>query len=195
MQQGKLIVIYGINNIGKTTQVDRLVERIKAEGHAVLRVKYPVYDLEPTGPIINGICRKGAGKDMSELEIQTIYAQNRRDYEPTIKAILESGTHIVAEDYTGTGIAWGMTRNVSLDDLEKINEDLMKEDIVVLMDGKRFVGGKEVGHRNEENDELMIKSRNIHLQLRDRYDWKTVNANQSIEEVHNDIWKIISPTI
>lgn len=191
MSQGKLIVIYGINNIGKTTQVDTLVERMQAEGYPVKRLKYPVYDLEPTGPLINAICREGAGKDMSELEIQKVYAQNRRDYQPTVQALLDSGTHIVAEDYTGTGIAWGMTRDVSLEELEHINADLMKEDLVILMDGERFVGGKEAGHRNEENDVLMQKSRNIHQQLRDRYGWKTVNANQSIEEVHNDIWSIV----
>jgi len=32
MKKGKLIVLYGINNLGKTTQAELLVEKIKSNG-------------------------------------------------------------------------------------------------------------------------------------------------------------------
>lgn len=48
MKYEKMIVIYGANNVGKTTQVNLLEERIKTQGTSYVRVKYPIYDLEPT---------------------------------------------------------------------------------------------------------------------------------------------------
>ncbi len=195
MISGKFIVIYGINNIGKTTQTAMLVKRLITEGYRVEQVKYPVYDLQPTGPIIDAICRKGAGTHMSEWDIQNIYTKNRRDYEPTIIQMLRLGIHVIAEDYTGTGIAWGMTRGVPLIDLEHMNANLLKEDMAILLDGERFSAGKEDGHRNEDHDDLIRTSRDIHIQLRDRYGWSTVRANQSREKVHSDIWEIIRQII
>ncbi len=48
-----LITLYGVNNIGKSTQARFLVERLQAEGHRVEYLKYPIYDLEPTGILGN----------------------------------------------------------------------------------------------------------------------------------------------
>ena len=46
MKKGKFIAIYGINGIGKTTQVEILVKYLQSQGLNVSRLKYPVYNLE-----------------------------------------------------------------------------------------------------------------------------------------------------
>jgi len=48
---GKFIVLYGINNLGKTTQTRILVDKLKLHGLKAEYLKYPVYDLAPSGPI------------------------------------------------------------------------------------------------------------------------------------------------
>ena len=53
---GKLIVIYGINNLGKTTQAEMLADRM-AEYAPTVYLKYPLYDLEPSGSFINAYIR------------------------------------------------------------------------------------------------------------------------------------------
>ena len=46
--KGKLIVLYGINNIGKTTQSDLLAEYLSKNNFDVEQIKLPDYALEPS---------------------------------------------------------------------------------------------------------------------------------------------------
>jgi thymidylate kinase len=187
--QGKLIVLYGANNLGKSTQVELLEKSLQEKGLSAKRIKYPIYDLEPTGPLINSVLREG--KSMDEEELQNTFAQNKRDYEPQLKELLNSGTHVIAEDYTGTGIAWGMVRGVDIETLEKMNVGIYVPDIAIMLTGQRFESGRESTHRNETNDTIWQTAKEKHDFLAERYSWHTVNANQSVEDVQTDIIKIL----
>ncbi len=189
--RGKFLVIYGPNNIGKSTQVRLLAKRLIDEGKQVLIIKYPIYDLAPTGPLINDVLRHG--KKMTDLELQTAYAQNRRDFQPVLEKILAAGIFVVAEDYTGTGIAWGATMGLSIPQLEEINKGLLQPDIAILLDGPRFSQAIEKGHKHEDAGmEIWKKNRKIHLQLGKRYGWLKVKVNGPAEKVHQQIWKLVS---
>lgn len=195
MMKGKMITIYGINGIGKTTQVELLVGYLKEKGLNASRLKYPVYDLEPEGPFIYKYLRDPEFRRQNELttdELQTKYVENRKRYEPELKKRLESGEWIVAEDYLGTGIAWGLTWGGDLEYLEEINKDLLKPDLSILMHGHRFETALEKDHRNEMESEKIKICKNFHMLLACRYSWETVNANQSIEEVKAEIVSKIS---
>ena len=188
--RGRFIVIYGANNLGKSIQVDLLAEAYKKQGVKVKKIKYPIYDLKPTGPEINAVLRKG--KKMSELNLQKLYAKNRLEYQKTLEGYLEKGYMVVAEDYTGTGIAWGMVRGLSLEALEKMNKGLLKEDLGILLFGKRFTEGIEKTHRNETDEKIWETSQKIHLDLAEKYEWKKVNANGTKKEVFKKIAEIIN---
>ena len=192
--KGKMVTIYGVNGIGKTTQVELLVRYLQSQGKQASRLKYPVYDLEPEGPFIYKYLRDSEFRNEHELstdELQVKYAENRRRYEPELRKRLDVGEWIVAEDYTGTGIAWGLTWGANLEYLEDINKDLHQPDLSILMHGERFDTAIEVGHRNETNADRIKICRNFHLLLGERYRWKPVNANQDIESVARDIEKLV----
>ncbi len=189
--KGKLIVIYGSNNLGKSTQAKLLVENLQKNGLKSEYLKYPIYDCEPTGPQINEILRSGKPQEVTELELQKLYAQNRRDFQPQLEAKLNQEINIVAEDYIGTGLAWGITKGAPLGELEKQNHGLTKEDITLLLDGERFLDGKEANHLHESSEELMTKNRQVHLDLAKKYGWQIINANQPMEKVHKGIYKIV----
>lgn len=189
--KGKFIVIYAANNLGKSVQVGLLTKKLVDLGVQVLKVKYPIYELKPTGPLIN----KGLREDtsISELELQKIFARNRKDFQKIVITLLDAGINIVAEDYTGTGIAWGMVRGIPLTKLREINTGLIEPDLAILLDGKRFITKIEKGHRNEDLEQaIWEKSREVHLRLAKLFNWKVVKANQEIEEVHAAIWKLVS---
>lgn len=187
-ERGKFIVLYGANNIGKSTQVLVLAEKLRPKVQRLEITKYPIYD-SPSGIEINEVLRHG--KRMSEDELQRRFAQNRRDYEPILENKLDNGIWIIAEDYKGTGIAWGYTRGIDLDLLEEINVGLLEPDLSILLDGNRFLNGIERGHRNED-DVVWDRSRESHLFLAKRYKWTIVNANGSIEEVGNRLFTLVS---
>lgn len=207
---GQFIVIYGANNLGKSVQTRLLANRLLEGNHDTLVVKYPVYNLKPTGPKINKILRDPKHKDrnIKEFDLQKMYRQNRFDFQPVIENLLSSGIYVIAEDYLGTGIAWGVTNAITKenahenDKLKLIKEfaalekGLIIPDISILLDGNRFKNGIEKHHRNEDRkDYVWDLNRKIYQILAKKFRWKTVEANQSVNKVHKDIWGIVVKAI
>jgi len=190
--RGKFIVFYGINNLGKTTQAKILVDKLKLHGLKAEYLKYPVYDIAPSGPILNNYLRQHNFYNLTPREAQIIYAFNRLQFEETLKQKLARSINVVAEDYCGTGIAWGATKGAPLEALEQINQGLLIEDIAILLDGERFMEGKESDHLHERDDELMSRCRQTHQMLAKRYGWHVIPANLAIESVQQLIWQFVS---
>lgn len=190
--KGKFIVLYGANNLGKSAQLERLSDNLHRQGKTVKVIKYPVYDLEPTGPRINAALREGLELSAEELQIE--FAQNRKDFEPTLRQCLDRGEWVISEDYKATGIAWGITYGIPLERMEEINSGLLNEDLAILLDGERFTSGIERKHKHER-DAKWERARAIHLELAERYGWECVNANQLEKNVASDIWKIVEASL
>ena len=195
MKKGIFITFYGINNIGKSTQARRLVERLKRLGYDAVFVKYPIYDLPPTGPKLNQILREHKGETIPENQLQTLFFENRLEFEPQLKKMLAEGKIVVAEDYTGTGIAWGKAKGLDQAWIEKINKNLLREDLPILLRGKRHVSAREENHIHEQDDELVEKVNAILLQLAKKFDWKVLEIHGSIEEVEEEIWEVVEKFI
>lgn len=190
MARGKMIVLYGSNNLGKSAQLELLENLWQEMERPYRRIKYPVYSLEPTGPLINAVLREG--HPMTEGRLQTKFAQNRKDFEPTLEEILESGVDVIAEDYKGTGMAWGLVKGVSRSLLDEVNRDLLEPDVAICLDGERYSASIERGHRHEAaGDEIWERSRRFHLELAREMGWEIVDANQSMEKVHEDIKDVL----
>jgi dUTP pyrophosphatase len=186
---GKLIVLYGINNLGKSTQAKLLVEKLKANGYQAEYLKYPIYDLDPSGVMLNDYLRNSNPYNLHSREAQIIYAMNRTQYQSALRKKLKAGTIVIAEDYKGTGIAWGLGAGVEEKFLKEINSHLIDEDLVFLFDGERFRQAIENNHKHENNEDLTNKVRWAHLKLGEEFGWKKINANLSIEEISNKIWE------
>lgn len=184
------ITLYGINNLGKSTQAERLVKRIIDSGMPAVHIKYPRYDIEPSGPYINSILRGGI-QPGSQKEVELWMAINRHQAEPELKQLLEKQV-VVSEDYVGTGIAWGIANGSAQEWMEQINAGLLTEDFAILLDGERFTQAVEKGHVHETNTELTDRCRRIHQDLARQHGWPTVNANGTIDEVHEAIWQLVN---
>ncbi|MFH0951850.1 MAG: hypothetical protein V1838_01540 [Patescibacteria group bacterium] len=184
------ITLYGVNNIGKTTQAERLVKMLKKNGQPAEHMKYPQYEVEPSGPFIDKILRQGQ-KTSSQKEVEMWMAINRHQAQLILEKKLKKG-FVVSEDYVGTGIAWGMAHGSSREWMEAINDHLRKEDVVILLDGERFTDSIEANHVHETDQELVARCRQAHLELAKLYGWSVINANQSVEDIQNQIWEIAS---
>ena len=190
---GDLIVFAGINRLGKTTQVRRLVSWLQEPGVQAIseRIKYPIYDLEPTGPRINAYLRGGNPENWTPLRAQKEYAKNRHDYEQHLLELLQDDVWVVAEDYVITGIAWGLANGVPREVLDEINYGLVKPDIMFMFEGKPFLGATEAGHLHETDDELTCRAAKIHHDLGREFDCYVINANQTEDEVFAQIENIM----
>jgi thymidylate kinase len=193
--KGKLIAIYGINNIGKSTQKKLLEERCAKEEIKLVSTKVPYYELPGSGEIINDYLRLGNSYNLSSQDFQLIQIMNRFHKEPEIKKFLEEGINVLVEDYNDTGVAWGVAGGVDKKLLEELSKALLKEDVAIFLEGERFLQAVEEGHRHEQNKEMLDKvQKEFEILARGRR-WNRVNANQTREEVHEDIWKIVNGKI
>lgn len=194
MKKGKLIAVYGINGIGKSTQIDILQKALREKGISVRYQKYPVYDLEPEGPFLNKYLRDERFRSENQISthaLQEKFAKNRTRYESTLKDILGAGESVIAEDYVGTGIVWGLTWGGSYTFLREINKNLLRPDVEILMDGERFDTAIEKGHRNEDDEERIKICRNFLLMLGEIEGWHKVDAGQPRVDVTRAMMEII----
>lgn len=188
MKKGKFIVLYGINNLGKTTQAKLLVKNLKKNKYKAEYLKYPIYEMEPTGNLINGYLRKGNPYKFSPREAQLLHFIDRIKFDPILEDKLKRGINIVAEDYFGTAVAWGSGAGVDRKLLEYFYSFVRKEDLIFLFDGKRFMHSVEKNHKHENNNELINKVRKVHLYLAKKHGWQKINANLSVEKIQEVIW-------
>ncbi len=196
LTKGKFIVFHGINNLGKSTQAKLLVERIQKDGRQAMYLKYPLYDLEPSGPLLNEYLRKSNPYALTPREAQMLFALNRTQFEPVLsQEYLARGVTVVAEDYTCTGIAWGVGAGVDRAFLARVNCHLLRENISFLFDGERFTAAKEAGHAHESDDVLTERVRLVHSELAKEFGWHLIGANEPIETIHQKIWGIVQPRL
>lgn len=192
---GKFITLYGINNIGKSTQAKLLVEALEKQGLKVSYLKYPIYDLKPTGPFINKVLRSKKGQTISESELQLWFILNRYQFEPTLENLIETHDVVIAEDYIGTGIAWGVAKGLSKQWLEEANKHLLTEDVCILFEGKRKLGSREKTHLHEQNDELSEKCCKILSHLADQNGWHRFKMKREIKATAADLLKLVQKLI
>jgi thymidylate kinase len=189
--KGLFIVIYGPSGVGKTKQLELLEERLGSERVAYRRVEYPIYDLGEAGPKLKKMLWR-QGKALPEEEMQLLFAQNRRDFEPTLRGWLNSGVTVLAEDYKGTGIVWGVTRGLSIQRMEEINKDFGDPDVSILIDGPRRLDLRPgEGHIYQQDEEEWYRARKAYLQMADRYGWIRIGGDAPILTVAGRIWTVV----
>ncbi len=188
--RGKFIVIYGINNIGKTTQAKNVAQYFLSKGLKADYVKYPIYDIKPSGPFLDSVLRSDK-QEISEEELQMWFTVNRLQFQSILKRKLAHEINVVAEDYIGTGLSWGSAKGADYNWLKAINSTLMKEDIGILLDGERFAFAREDRHIHEVDARLMEKVRKRFIEIGREFGWHMINANQGKEKVFSDILVIL----
>lgn len=182
------IALYGINNIGKTFHAKRLVARIRKLGKKAVYIKYPVYLQKPSGPLLNRILRSRGKQKISEEELQLWFVLNRYQFQPKLQSYLKRGYIVLAEDYIGTGIAWGLAKGAKPSELESMNKFLVQPDMAILLDGERKIAAREKKHLHEANDALVEKCRKTHLRLANKYSWKVIKVDSNPSVTAERIW-------
>ena len=189
---GKFITFYGINNIGKTTHVKMLTDRLRREGHDALSLKYPVYDIAPSGPFLNQVLRGAEGaQKISEEELQLWFTVNRFQFQPTLEQYLRDGKIVIAEDYVGTGVAWGSTKGADEAWLETLNAPLLKSDFSIFLKGERSLRAEEDSHLHENNHDLAARVAATLDRLSKQHGWHVIEVREKKEETAEVIYSAV----
>jgi dTMP kinase len=219
---GKLICIEAGDGSGKETQTLKLFSRLEAEGHKVRKVAFPNYESESSAPIkmyLRGDFGKRP-EDISPYIASTFYAVDRyASYKKEWEDFYLGGGIVLADRYTTSNmvhqaakISDPESRKKFLDwllDFEFQLFSLPKPDCVIFLDMPPEYSLKLIKNRN--NKITGLKDKDIHerdaayleksykssLWLAEEYGWNRVpcvenNTIRSIEDIHNDIFNIVS---
>ena len=102
---GRLIVIDGIDGSGKTTQLAKLVVRIKDLGYDVVTADFPQYGNKSAGMVENYLNGKyGQADEVNPYAASMFYMIDRYDASFRIREWLEEGKIVVTNRYTSSNM-------------------------------------------------------------------------------------------
>lgn len=99
---GRFIVFEGIDGSGKTTQLERLYERLTAAGYDIRTTREP--SSGPCGILLRQALRGFINLDAATLAL--LFAADRTDHMQQIKKMLQDGKTVLCDRYVLSSIAY-----------------------------------------------------------------------------------------
>lgn len=196
---GKLVVIEGADGAGGEEQSRRLLKLLEERGTPAARHQYPDYS-GPIGELIHDFLHRK--HEFSPDILLLLYGADMVKDVPKIRAWLEEGRVVILDRYFTSTLACQGMQGIRVENMLKFAEtfSLPKPDIIIYLrvspDAaiKRKAGEKESLDRNEDDREFITRVLDSYGQLiRGNVfgHWHVVDADRSIEEVFQDIRRIL----
>ena len=185
-----IIAIEGGDQAGKKTQSQLLVNKLNSTKLKTKLFSFPDY----TTPIGKEISSYLEGKvKLDPKIIHCLLAANRYEKLAEINDAIEKNSVLVMNRYYQSNWVYGLVNGLKLDWLEKLDSDLPKADLVILLD----VSQQESFKRKKTNRDKFEKNKAFYKKIAETYrnlaknkHWKVVDATKDKNEVHEDIMKI-----
>ena len=189
--RGKIIALEGIDQSGKRTQIRLLAEELERKGARVGTISFPIYR-SPSGRQIQ---RFLAGKqEYPATALHMLYSLNRWENQELITNLTEKSDFVIADRYYPSNLAYGVSRGLSLGWLQGLDRGLPTASLVIVLDVPVLssFGRKSSGRDVHERDKkLLLRVGLTYRTLAKKLDWKMVDANRPVEEVHEAVWSIV----
>ena len=211
VQRGKFITFEGLDGCGKTTQLEKLAEVLRAEGIEVLTTR------EPGGTEIGERIRavlldsRTAGLD-PWAEMALMFASRAQQIAQVIAPALENGRWVLCDRYTDSTEAYqGGGRKLGSDSVLRVHEVLCRglwPDLTILMDSEVDHSVKRARRRNQaavdgaqpDENRFEQESHAFFTRVRDAFiaiahreprGVAMVDARRPVEVVHPEIVRIV----
>ncbi len=123
-----------------------------------------------------------------------LYSLNRWENRELINKLVHSSDYLIADRYTPSNLAYGLSRGLSLGWLQGLDRGLPTADLVIVLDVP-IVSSFERKSRNrdvhERDTEFLMKVRQTYKFLSRKLGWKILDATGTSEEVHMAISQTI----
>lgn len=191
---GAFIVFEGIDGAGKTTVSGMVAKRLLSDGFK------PIQTAEPSGGFVGKIIREGR-PDVSQLTEAYLFCADRADHTEKVSGLAADGWVVLCDRYFASTIAYqsaslnGDSEDVGwLIDLSKPFTG--KPDATILLDIDPTVAMERAKSRGEplskfENTRYLEQVRRNYLDLADRFGFSVVDASRPVEEVAEEVYKIV----
>ena len=204
MARGRFITFEGGEGAGKSTQVQRLAARLKAEGREVVTTREP--GGSPGAESIRELVLKGAADRWSPLtETLLMYAARRDHIERVIRPALERGAWVICDRFADStrayqGHAGGVDARL-IDALEAHVLEGARPDLTLVFDLPAEVGLERAHVRAGAEMRFESKGTEFHQRLRDAFReiaaaeperCAVIDATGSMEAVEAAVWAAVA---
>ncbi len=128
---GHVIAFEGLDQSGKQTQAERLLEAFRSKGHAAEFLTFPAYETAIGEEIDRALHGQ---REYAADTLQLLYVANRFEFKPKIEAWLAAGTMVVCDRYLASSIAYGDAQGVDAGWLTEIQRFLPQPSLTILLD-------------------------------------------------------------
>lgn len=196
------ITFEGVEGAGKTTQIARLVARLRDAGRQdVLTTREP-----GDGPLGQELRRLALHPPMGlhvepRAELLIMLADRAQHVGQVIRPHLVSGGIVLCDRYADSSVAYqGYGRGLNIAEIMQLNAyatDGLQPDITILLDLDPAVGLARQRERNIMEDQALP----FHQSVRDGFRalaeaeperWLVLDASRSPDAVHQNIWDAVS---
>ncbi len=213
---GNLIVFEGTDGSGKSTQFQKLCQRLEQAGREFHRLVFPQYD-KPSSTLLRMYLHGEFGThpgDVNAYAASTFYAVDRyASYKQVWGKLYHGGGLILADRYTTSNAIHQAAKLPPdqrsaffdwLDDFEYKKLGLPKPAAVFYLDMPTPLAVSNLRHREQEththgdihevDTEYLALCRETAVQAAGHYGWCTVSCTDSggglrtIEDIHQEIW-------
>ena len=209
--RGLLITFEGLDGSGKTTQMHRLAERLRASGKTVLET------VEPGGTAIGNLIRRilldAKNQELSPTaELLLYFASRAQNVDEQIRPALERGEIVLADRFTDSTLAYqGCARGLGAEvviALDRIACRGLRPDLTILVDidvDTSLARAHKRNARGAGNETRMDEqSLDFHRKVFEAYHSlaasepqriRVVNGKGAIEDTQREVWNVVSPHV
>ena len=171
MEDGKFITIEGIEGVGKSTHMDRLVGHIEANGHKVLTSREP--GGTPTGEMIRDIVLGHSEEPIPDIaELLLMFASRSLLVENVIRPALTAGTWVVCDRFVDASRAYqGGGRGIPMSQVNELASWVLgdlRPDLTILLDAPVETAMARTGSRGNP-DRLDVERADFYTRVRESY--------------------------
>jgi dTMP kinase len=206
VSRGVFITFEGLDGCGKSTQMEKLAQALRLEGHDVVTTREP--GGTPTGEKIRSVLLDSGTRQLSPFaELALMFAARAQHIEEVIVPALEAGKVVLGDRFTDSSEAYqGGGRQLGSDAVLALHELLcggLQPDLTILMDSdvaasvararRRNVAasanGKDENRFERESSAFFGRVHAAYHVIAKREPERvvTVNARRPIGQVHTEI--------
>jgi len=186
--RGKFILFEGLDRCGKTTQAQRLVDRLNQEGESTVLMKFPDRTTK-VGDLINAYLT--GETDMSDRTIHMLFVANRWEQMTAFHQYIHGGVNVVVDRFSYSGIAYSAAKSPnSFDWCAGCEEGLPKPDVMLFMDmeGQQDREGWGVERYEQVTFQQTVRGMFARIMSQDTSTpWNIVNAGGSRDDVEERV--------
>lgn len=192
--RGALIVFEGCDRSGKTTQCKNLVQTIHKKGLDVQLMSFPDRST-PTGIIIDKYLKNK--QSLSNEVIHLLFAANRWEAKDEMERLLASGTSIIVDRYSYSGVAYSTAKGLDFEWCKTQEIGLLRPDLVVYLtlapESINQRGG--FGAERYENETIQRKVAAVFEKMTEEGLWMVVDADKPEQLLLQELEQIVTSKI